>query len=98
MNQDQTLGLIRTLCTMAGTALGYSATQTSQLTAAMLGLGSFIFFAVSIYGTYRANSTKSKIASTATIPSTTIVTTPELANSIPASNVVSNANSKVVSK
>jgi len=85
------------------TSAGWTSEQVASLTTGVLGVSGLIFLGISLYGSWKAHSSagiakaaersvspidKAKIA--ASLPNTTVVTTPEIAGTTPEANIVSN--------
>ena len=97
------------LGTLSGTGLAITAGQIGTIQSGLLGISSLVFLGFSIYGSWKAHSAagiataadrsmtpaaKAQIA--ATVPGTTVVTTPAIANATPELNVVSRDAVQVV--
>lgn len=111
MNNDQTNGLLRTLLTFVGTAIGtyfvshgyLNADQLSTAVGAMTALAgaaaTLAPIALSLYKTYSANSAKAKLASVAAMPEVSSVNmvpaAQALADSVPSPKVDVPATAKI---
>lgn len=79
--------------TTISTSLGHIANGFNELAA---GIGPLVAMASGLYAAWSA-SNKSRVQSVAKIPGTVVVTEPQLATAVPANNVVSNTDNKVIS-